>query len=126
MKRELFIVLILLGVLIPLSVCAKEEGEKPTKEILSKKEISSSMADVWCKKLAECDKNSDMGPKECRKVLSRSFKKGFDKVAEGQKVQVTKSTLGQCSESIKKDSCDALKEAHSLPGCEFIALLNRS
>ena len=83
------------------------------------------MAEVWCEKLAECQKESEMGPKECRKVLKESFLRGFDNVAEGQKIEVSQKTLAECSESIKKDTCEKLKTAHSLPGCSFIGLLNR-
>lgn len=110
------------------SAQAVEEKEKATpdpKEIVSVKEVSQQMAEVWCTKLAECAPHQEMGPKECRKVLNKSFKEGFQNTAEGQKVEVTSGKLSQCAESIKKDTCGGLKSAQSLPGCDFISLLNR-
>ncbi len=104
----------------------KKAPEVDTAKLVSVGEVSKKMADIWCIKLEECAGTQEMGPKECRKVLKKSFSKGFSKVVQGQKVQVTRGKLDQCSESIKKDSCGALKTAQNLPGCGFIRLLNRS
>lgn len=98
---------------------------KEAAKVLSVNQVSEDMAEIWCQKLAECGAGSEMGPKECRKVLKKSFQQGFKNTAQGQKVEVTKGTLQQCNESIRADTCESLKAAQNLPGCEFINLLNR-
>ena len=105
---------------------AEKIGESAVDKLLGPTEVSDQMAEVWCSKLTECTSDKEMGPKECRKVLKKSFEDGFKNVPQGQKLEVKSSGLSQCSESIKKNSCDALKSAQSLPGCEFISQLNRS
>jgi hypothetical protein len=96
-----------------------------SEEIADKKDVSTLMSEVWCDKLMECDKESGMDLKECRKVLKKSFLSGFDNVAGVEKLEVGKSQLEECSGSIKKNSCEALKSAQTLPGCGFITYLNR-
>ncbi len=90
------------------------------------KEVSTAMAEAWCEKLQECDQKGEMAPGECRKVLKQSFQDGFKHTAGGQKVEVTQESLQECVANIKKDTCDALKHAQTLKGCEFISLLNKS
>lgn len=103
----------------------KKSDEKPSKKTASINEVSEQMAEAWCLKLEECDSKSEMSGKECRKVLKKSFNQGFKNTLHGQKVAVTHDKLSQCSESIKKDTCGGLKQAQTLPGCDFISLLNR-
>jgi len=119
MKSRILLSVIMLGIGLP-GLSLSEE------EIASKKEVSKVMAEVWCSKMEQCVQSSEMGPKECRKVLNKSFLSGFDNVPDGQKIEVSKSTLKQCQESITKDTCEALKTAQTLPGCNFITYLNRS
>lgn len=103
----------------------KEKDQGKQDEVLSTGDVSEQMAEVWCDKLAECGGTQEMSPKECRKVLKDSFNRGFKNTAKGQKVEVTQGTLTQCNESIRADTCESLKSAQKLPGCEFINLLNR-
>ncbi|MDX1386661.1 MAG: hypothetical protein R3257_03655 [bacterium] len=120
------ICILVLGLGATIHAAEKKEEAAPNPEaIVPVKDVSQQMAEVWCSKLAECAPNQEMGPKECRKVLNKSFKQGFKRTAEGQKVEVSAGKLSQCSESIKKDTCSALKSAQTLPGCDFISLLNR-
>jgi hypothetical protein len=104
----------------------EKTGEATVDKILGPSEVSEQMAETWCGKLAECTTSQEMGPKECRKVLKKSFQEGFKNVPEGLRIEVKSSGLSQCSENIKKNSCDSLKAAQTLPGCEFISQLNRS
>ncbi len=120
--RCLYSLVIMASLILAGPALAKKDSKDGNASI---KEISGAMAEMWCSKLEECASNSEMGPKECRKVLKKSFRDGFKNVPNGQEVAVQKTTLEQCSESIKKDNCDALKKAQTLPGCEFISLLNR-
>ena len=101
------------------------KGEEPKAVGLSKKEISSGMSVVWCKKMEECAKDKAIATGECQKILSKNFKEGLDNIPKGQKVEVTSETFDQCKQSIEAGTCDALKSANSLPGCDFITLLNR-
>jgi hypothetical protein len=110
----------------PAEKSAEKTAETPPDKILGPAEVSEKMSIVWCDKLAECTSGEEMGPKECRKVLKKSFQDGFKNIPQGQKVEVKSSGLNQCSENIKKDTCDSLKSAQTLPGCEFISMLNRS
>jgi hypothetical protein len=105
---------------------AEPSAKKSDDKVVNIGEVSERMAVMWCDKLAECTTSEEMGPKECRKVLKKSFQDGFKNVPEGQKIEVKSSGLSQCSESIKQNTCDALKSAQTLPGCEFISQLNRS
>jgi hypothetical protein len=93
---------------------------------LSTKEISSQMADVWCQKMEECTQKKEMGVQECKKVLFKSFKEGFENISKTKPVDVNQETLSQCVANIKKDTCNSLKNAQSIPSCEFISLLNQS
>lgn len=103
---------------------SKKEDAKPAG--LSKKEISSGMSVVWCKKMDECAKDKSMAVGECQKILAKNFKEGLDNIPKGQKVEVTSENFDQCKQSIEAGTCDTLKTAHSLPGCDFITLLNRT
>ncbi len=104
------------------SIDSKEEAS-PSK--LSKKEVTTGMSQIWCHKMEECAKDKSMSTKECEKVLSKNFKEGFDNIPAGRSVNVTRESFDQCKKSIEGGSCDTLKAAHSLPGCDFISLLNR-
>lgn len=127
--RGKFVLAILAVMVMSQAAIGAEEAEKTkgakSGKAVSHKTISSAMADVWCLKLDQCDKSSGMSSKECKKVLKKSFLRGFNNAAQGQKIEVTQVTLDECFESIKKDDCESLKKAHSLPGCSFISYLNR-
>ena len=119
----------LLALVITLSysqVGAEEKaGSESGKKLASVKQVSEKMADAWCLKLEECQTKGEMSDKECRKILKKSFNEGFKRPLNGQKVQVSRDKLSKCYDSIKQDSCGALKTAQNLPGCDFISLLNR-
>jgi hypothetical protein len=133
---KLFRILFCLLLLSPAWVQATEKGpetqatdkaaEKSADKVLDAATVSDQMADVWCGKLEECTTGKEMSSKECHKVLKKSFEDGFKNVPPGQKIEVKSSGLSQCSDSIKKNTCDSLKSAQTLPGCEFISQLNRS
>ncbi len=118
---------------IPFAYGAEEKSPEtaPTQAqevstFVAPKDIAEVMAESWCAKMEQCTQSQEMDPKECRKILKKSFLTGFKNIAQGQQVQVERGTLEQCRHSIEKDSCDALRSAQSLPGCSFISLLNRS
>jgi hypothetical protein len=117
MKRlltSIFVLFFLCGVAIA-------EEAKP----MSPKEVSSGMAEVWCQKMEECAHDKSMKIEECRKILFKSFKDGFDNVPKEQKLEVSSQNYGQCVQSIKAGTCESLKVAQTLGGCEFISVLNR-
>ena len=124
--KVIFFLFLLFTVIVPPVLAAegpKEDAAKPAG--MSKKEISSGMSVVWCKKMEECAKDKSMAVGECQKILAKNFKEGLDNIPKGQKVEVTEETFDQCKQSIEAGTCDTLKTAHSLPGCDFITLLNR-
>lgn len=122
MSRYFLILITLL--FLPWGIHA-EEAAKPVKAP-KPKDISNGMAQTWCEKMKECAKESSMGPQECKKILYKSFMTGFDNAAKAQaKVEVSAETLDQCTQSVKAGTCDALKTAQTLPGCEFISLISK-
>ena len=91
----------------------------------SPKQVSQEMAQAWCGKMEECDPKKEMPVKECQKILFGSFKKGYERLPKEKPLVVERSTLDQCKESIGNGTCDSLKGAKSLAGCEFISLLGQ-
>lgn len=100
------------------------KAEKPIKP-MSPKEVSNGMADVWCQKMTECAKDNSMGPRECKKILYKSFMSGFDNVAKDQKVDVMPQNFEECMKNVKAGTCEALKTAQTLAGCEFISAISK-
>lgn len=105
---------------------AQDQTETQPAMPLSKKEVSVGMSEIWCQKMGECAKDPAMSIQECQKILYKNFKDGLDAVPKGQKVEIARDTFEQCRQSIQAGTCDSLKSARSLPGCDFIGLLNRS
>jgi len=104
---------------------AAEKAESTDKGALSKKDISEGMSEVWCQKMEECSKDKSLGPIECRKMLFKTFKTGFDNVPKGQSIDVSKEKYDECMKNVQAGTCDSLKTAQTLPGCEFISQLNK-
>ncbi|MCP5468279.1 MAG: hypothetical protein H7A32_03330 [Deltaproteobacteria bacterium] len=92
---------------------------------LSAQEISETMSINWCHKLEVCAPDSGMETRECRNILKKSFKEGFERIAPGHQVNVTQTQLNQCVASLKTSSCAQLQNAEKLQGCDFITYLNR-
>ncbi len=128
-------VLLFLWVLAAFSTSAFAEQASPGKAQadpapaaeagLPKKLVSEEMSVVWCQKMQECSQDKSMGLKECQKVLFKSFKTGFENLPKGQTVEVKREGFEVCKKNILEGTCDALKKAHVIPGCEFISVLNR-
>ncbi len=83
------------------------------------------MAEVWCDKMLECSQDKSLGVKECRKTLFDNFKNGFDALPKERKFDLPRPTYDECRQNIQKSSCEELKQAQSLPACEFISLLGQ-
>jgi|GEM_PF-2778529 len=109
---------------------AEDETEKAapkdSPKTISQKDISQGMSEVWCQKMEECSKDKSMGPVECKKILFKSFKTGFDNIPKGQKVDVSRENYEECMKNVQAGTCENLKSAQTLPGCDFITLLNRA
>lgn len=120
--KKIFLSTFLLLFLTSLSAWAKDEA--PPKG-LTDKEVSTEMAEVWCQKMVECAKDSNIGPIECKKLMYKNFKTGFENVPKGQQVQVTRESLDQCVSNVKKTTCVGLKGAQTISGCEFISQLGQ-
>ena len=125
MKRKFPVVLLLLTVLLSPSWAKEDKSAEKKETVPSPKEVSTAMADVWCKKMEECAKSNTMTVQECRKEMFKNFKTGFDNIPKDQKIEVSRQSMDQCVNNIEKGTCGGLKTAQSLPGCEFISQLGQ-
>jgi len=100
-------------------------ADEPAAGMMSKKDIAAGMSQAWCGKMDECAGEKKIPLKDCEKQLFKSFKDGFDNLPKGQAINVKPDSFEQCKQSIQAGTCDSLKAAQALPGCDFISLLNR-
>ncbi len=125
--KKIFYSILVISFLFSSPLLAKEDKSAEKKEVVpSPKEVSTAMADVWCKKMEECTKSSTMSVQECRKEMFKNFKTGFDNIPKDQKIEVSRQSMDQCVSNIEKGTCGGLKTAQSLPGCEFISQLGQT
>jgi len=103
-----------------------EEGPAPSEpKALTSKQVSQEMAETWCAKMEECSKEKSMSVKECQKILFKSFKAGFDRQPKEKPIQLERGSFDMCKTNVTKGTCEGLKGAKILPGCEFISLLGQ-
>ena len=92
---------------------------------LTPKQVSQEMAELWCAKMEQCSQDKSMSVKECQKILFKSFKAGFDRQPKDKPLQLERAGFDQCKTNVAKGTCEGLKGAKALPGCEFISLLSQ-
>ncbi len=123
--RKILTLALLLSFFGALPLRAEEEAAPAEPKGLTSKQISQEMAEVWCAKMDQCAQEKSMSVKECQKILFKSFKAGFDRQPKDKPIQLERAGFDQCKTNVSKGSCEALKGAKSLPGCEFISLLGQ-
>ncbi len=123
----LALLIMLLGFLGALPLRAEEEKAPAASEAkgLTSKQVSLEMAEVWCAKMEQCAPDKSMSVKECQKILFKSFKTGFDRQPKDKPIQLERAGFDQCKTNVAKGTCEGLKGAKALPGCEFISLLGQ-
>lgn len=123
--KKIWILAVLAAMICASAVRAADNKETKDAKLPSPKEISQEMAVAWCAKMDECSKDKSMGVKDCEKILVTSFKKGFDQLPKNQPLNLDRDTLDLCKDSIGKGTCDSLKGARSLNGCDFMSRLGQ-
>lgn len=127
--RKILILALMLSFFGSQPLRAEEEVAAPTEAkaapALTPKQVSQEMAEVWCAKMEQCSQDKSMSVKECQKILFKSFKTGFDRQPKDRPIQLERPGFDQCKTNVAKGSCESLKGAKSLPGCEFISLLGQ-
>jgi hypothetical protein len=123
----LALLIVLLGFLGTLPLRAEQEAAPAAAEpkALTSKQVSQEMAEVWCAKMEQCAQEKSMSVKECQKILFKSFKTGFDRQPKDKPIQLERAGFDQCKTNVAKGTCEGLKGAKALPGCEFISLLGQ-
>lgn len=129
--RKILVLTVFLSFLGSLPLGAAEEKAAPAPAApaeskgLSSKIVSQEMAELWCSKMEQCSQDKSMSVKECQKILFKSFKAGFDRQPKDKPIQLEREGFDQCKANVSKGTCEGLKGAKSLPGCEFINLLSQ-
>ncbi len=123
--KKIWILAVLTAMFCVGTARAEDNKEPKAAKLPNPKEISQEMAVAWCAKMDECAKDKSMGVKECERILVTSFKKGFDQLPKNQPLNLDRDTLDLCKDSIGKGSCESLKGAKSLNGCEFMSRLGQ-
>jgi hypothetical protein len=123
--RKILTLALLLSFFGGLPLRAEEQAAPAEPKALNSKQISQEMAEVWCAKMEQCSQDKSMSLKECHKILFKSFKAGFDRQPKDKPIQLERSGFDQCKTNVAKGTCEGLKGAKALPGCEFISLLSQ-
>jgi hypothetical protein len=106
--------------LISQTICA-DSKPKP----VSFKEVSSKVSDAFCQKMDRCSQEK-IPVKKCVSEMNDLFLQNYDALPKDKKVEVEATQLELCTKSIQDSSCQELKAAQKLNGCEFIGQLTSS
>lgn len=102
--------------------CAPES--KPASPAnFSFKDVSSKTAEAFCAKMDQCSKEK-IPISQCNAEMKDTFQQAYDRLAVGKKPQVGDEQLKKCVKSIQGSTCETLKKASSLDGCDFISQLS--
>lgn len=87
------------------------------------KDVSSKTAEAFCAKMDQCSKEKIPIP-QCNAEMKDTFQQAYDRLAADKKPQVGDEQLKKCVKSIQASTCETLKKASSLDGCDFISQLS--
>ncbi len=85
-------------------------------------QIFIEVSDAFCHKMDECSKEK-IPHRDCVSQVKEAFQKSYDKLSSDQKAEVDSADGANCSKSIQSNSCEQLKGAQKLTGCDFIEKL---
>jgi hypothetical protein len=89
------------------------------------KEVNSKVSEAFCKKMDECAKQK-IPVKDCISQMKDAFQQNYNSLPQDKKLEVLEPDLKLCTQSIQSSTCDELKAAQKLNGCDFIEKLNPS
>jgi len=84
--------------------------------------VNAKVSDALCQKMQQCSPKQ-MSTGECLSEVKGTFQKSYNSIPKEKQFQVNSSDLDLCTTSINNSSCDELKAAHTLKGCDFIKQL---
>lgn len=86
-------------------------------------EVSSKVSQAFCTKMEQCAKQK-IPMNECVGQMNEAFIQGYKALPVDKKIQVSADQLGQCVKSVQGSTCETLKKASSLEGCDFISQIS--
>jgi len=85
-------------------------------------EVAAKTSVAFCAKMEECA-TQKIPQEKCVREMQSTFQLSYEALPKTKKVEVQSSDLELCTKSIKSSTCEQLKTAHQLKGCDFIQKL---
>jgi hypothetical protein len=105
----------------------KTKGEKPSEDSSGKgvefSKVNTKVSEALCQKMQQCASAQKMSPGQCLSEVKSAFQESYDSLPKEKRFEVGVPDLDLCVKSIQASSCDELKAAPSLKGCDFIQQL---
>lgn len=120
MKRKWMMLCALL--MLPASLWAAAESKPAAAGALPFKEVSGKVSQAFCSKMEQCSKEK-IPVGQCNGQMNDAFLQGYNALAADKKPQIAADQLKLCVKSIEASTCESLKKASSLEGCDFIGQL---
>lgn len=125
MKKEILLSLsILLAPALGWSAPESKPAANPSSQpSFSFKDVSSKVSRAFCIKMEQCSDQA-MPMVLCTSQMNDAFMQGYSAIPEAKRPQVSPDQMGQCVKSVESSTCETLKKASKLTGCEFIGQLS--
>ncbi len=127
MKKEILLSLtILLAPVLGWSAPESKPASSPTSQpSFSFKDVSSKVSRAFCIKMEQCSDSEQRMPMVlCTSQMNDAFMQSYSAIPEAKRPVVNFDKMSQCVKSIESSTCDTLKKASKLTGCEFIGQLS--
>ena len=104
----------------------KEEKGKKEKALDEKEgkgvefsKVNSKVSEALCQKMQECAAQK-MSQGQCLSEVKDTFQQSYNSLPKEKRFEVAPPDLDLCVKSIQGSSCNDLKTAQTLKGCDFI------
>lgn len=84
--------------------------------------VSSKVSQAFCGKMDQCSPEA-MSQKDCLSEMKGTLQDSYNKLPKDKKLEVPEEDLTLCLKNIKGASCEDIKSAQTLKGCEFLQML---
>lgn len=105
---------------------AKTDEKTPPKEEKSSSvdfsKVTGKVSEALCKKMNQCSPGK-MSSGQCISEVKGTFEKSYDSLPKEKRFEVAAPDLDLCVKSIQGSSCEEIKAAQTLKGCDFIQQL---
>ncbi len=110
-------------ILIPGLVWAAESKPAATPQTPSFNDVANKVSKAFCGKMEQCSKQK-IPMNDCVGQMNDAFIQNYKALPVDKKVSVSADQLDQCVKSVQNSTCDTLKKASTLPGCDFISQIS--